>query len=191
MFVVPVPKTFGPDDRLIWTIVANGQSASIPLRLHPDYVVDPFTEVAVGNTPPAVRFEEKGPATQGPIAQVGAAPARTASTSSPMTLTLWATDDMKYTSGTSAPLSRPRPPVVVTWSKYRGPGEVVFEKAKPAVEALSEAGRAPFNGKATTTVKFGEPGDYVLHVTANDYSGEGGGGFVCCWTTAVMKVSVR
>jgi hypothetical protein len=39
-------------------------------------------------------------------------------------------------------------------------------------------------------VKFGEPGDYVLHVTANDYSGEGGGGFVCCWTTAMVKVSV-
>ncbi len=57
MFVVPVPKTFGPDDRLTWTIVANGQRASIPLRLHPDYVIDPFTEISVGNTPPAVRFE--------------------------------------------------------------------------------------------------------------------------------------
>ena len=60
MFVVPVPKTFGPNDRLTWTIVANGQSASIPLRLHPDYVIEPFSEIAVGNTPPAVRFEEKG-----------------------------------------------------------------------------------------------------------------------------------
>ena len=190
MFVVPVPKTFGPDDRLTWTIVANGQTASIPLRLHPDYVIDPFTEIAVGNTPPAVRFEEKGPATQGPIAQVSAAPARTASTSSPMTLTLWATDDMKYTSGTSAPLSTPRPPVVVRWSKYRGPGSVAFDKARPSVEKLAE-GSAPFNGKATTTATFSEPGEYVLHVIANDYSGDGGGGFVCCWTTAVMKVSVR
>ena len=48
------------------------------------------------------------------------------------------------------------------------------------LSALSEAGKAPFSGKATTTVKFSEPGDYILHVTANDYSGEGGGGFVCC-----------
>jgi hypothetical protein len=107
-----------------------------------------------------------------------------------MTLTLWATDDMKYTSGTSAPLSRPRPPVIVTWSKYRGPGDVVFETATPAVDALSAARTAPFSGKATTSVKFSEPGEYVLHVTANDYSGEGGGGFVCCWTTAMVKVSV-
>ena len=191
MFVVPVPKTFGADDRLTWTLVANGQTTSIPLRLHPDYVIDPFSEIAVGNTPPAIRFEENGPVTQGPMAQISAAPVRTASPLSPMTLMLWATDDMKYTSGTSAPLTRPRPPVLLTWSKYRGPGDVVFEKTKPAVEAISEAGKAPFSGKATTTVKFSEPGDYILHVTANDYSGEGGGGFVCCWTTAMMKVTVK
>jgi hypothetical protein len=104
---------------------------------------------------------------------------------------LFAVDDMKYTSGTNAPLATPRPPVSITWSKYRGPGVVTFDKAKPAVEKLPDGGGAPFSGKATTTVKFSEPGEYVLHVTANDYSGEGGGGFVCCWTTAMVKVSVR
>ena len=36
-----------------------------------------------------------------------------------------------------------------------------------------------------------EAGDYVLHVTANDLSGEGGGGEVCCWTTAMVKVAVK
>ena len=41
MFVVPVPKTFGPDDRLTWTLVANGQTASIPLRLHPVHGIVP------------------------------------------------------------------------------------------------------------------------------------------------------
>jgi hypothetical protein len=30
----------------------------------------------------------------------------------------------------------------------------------------------------------------MLHVTANDFSGNGGGGSVCCWTTAIVKVSV-
>jgi hypothetical protein len=107
-----------------------------------------------------------------------------------MTLTLWATDDLKYTSGTNAPLSTPRPPVVVTWSKYRGPGDVVFDKTRPAVDKLPDAAGTPFSGKATTSVKFSEPGEYVLHLTANDLSGEGGGGFVCCWTTAMVKVSV-
>jgi len=47
-----------------------------------------------------------------------------------------------------------------------------------------------FSGKATTTVAFGEAGDYVLHVTVNDYSGDGGGGFQCCWTTSLVRVSV-
>jgi hypothetical protein len=193
MFVVPVPKAFDSQDRFTWTIVANGQSTSIPLRLHPDYLIEPFSEIAVNNTPPAVRFEEKEPAIQGPIARIAGAPARTASLASPLGLTLWATDDMKYTSGTGAPLRVQRPPVTVTWSKYRGPGAVTFDKAKPAVERLpaSESGGAPFSGKATTSVRFSEPGEYVLHVVANDYSGDGGGGFVCCWTTAMVKVSVR
>ncbi len=189
MFVVPVPSSFTAEDRLTWTIVANGQSTSIPLRLNPDYVIEPFTEIAVGNTPPAVRFDERGATFQGPIGRVTMAPGRLASVSSSMALTLWATDDMKYTSSTSAPVSTPRPPVSITWSKYRGPGTVVFDKDKPPVEKLADAS-APFSGKATVNVKFSEPGEYVLHVTANDYSGEGGGGFVCCWTTAMVKVSV-
>src|SRR5262249_13148154 len=84
VFAVPVPKTFGPNDRLTWTLVANGQSASIPLRLHPDYVIEPFSEIAVGNTPPVARFEDKGAGIQGPIAQVATAPTRMASVSSPM-----------------------------------------------------------------------------------------------------------
>jgi len=28
-------------------------------------------------------------------------------------------------------------------------------------------------------------------VTANDYSGEGGNGFQCCWTTGKVKVTVQ
>jgi len=31
----------------------------------------------------------------------------------------------------------------------------------------------------------------VLHVIANDYSGDGGGGFGCCWSTALLKVAVK
>ena len=48
-----------------------------------------------------------------------------------------------------------------------------------------------FNGKATTTATFSDPGEYVLHILLTDYSGEGGGGFQCCWTTGQVKVSVQ
>jgi len=190
MFAVPAPKDFKPTDSYIWTLTANGETASIPLRLLPDYVMSPFSEISVGNTPPVIGFEQNGRTVQGPLASIAAAPARTASVSAPLALTIWANDDMKYTSGTGAPMSTPRPPVSVRWSKYRGPGTVTFDKARPEVEKLS-AGEGGFSGKAVTNVKFGEAGDYMLHVTANDYSGDGGGGFGCCWTTALLKVSVK
>ena len=103
---------------------------------------------------------------------------------------IWFSDDMKFTSGTGSPVSASRQPVTMSISKYRGPGKVTFDKNRPAVEKQA-AGSSPFNGKATTTAKFSEPGDYVLHVIGNDYSGDGGGGFGCCWTTALLKVSVK
>lgn len=86
---------------------------------------------------------------------------------------------------------KPPPPVELTWSKYRSPGTVVFAPEQATVETLAGGTvNVPFSGKSTVTVSFSEPGDYVLHVTANDYSGDGGGGEVCCWTTALVKVSV-
>ena len=189
MFAVPVPKDFTAEQRLTWTIVANGQTTSIPLRLHPDYVVSPFKEIAAGNTPPILQFAQNGPPFQGPVASVATAVARTAVVGTALRLTLWATDDEKYTSGTNAPLRNPPPPVRLTWSKFRGPGEVTFDKARPPVEKLP-GGAAAFSGTATATATFSEAGDYLLHVTANDYSGDGGGGFQCCWTTALVKVAV-
>ena len=189
MFVVPVPKDFTADSRLTWTLVVNGQSTIIPLRLHPDYVVSPFTEIAAGNTPPVLQFVENGPKIQGPLAAIATAVTRTTTVAAPLPLTLWASDDEKYTSGTNAPLRNPPPPVRLLWSKFRGPGEVTFDKSNPPVEKLP-GGTAAFSGKSTAMATFSEPGDYVLHVTANDYSGDGGGGFQCCWTTALVKVTV-
>ena len=190
MFTIPVPRDFKPSDSYVWTITANGQTTQIPLRLHSDYVMSPFKEIAVGNTPPRIRFDAKGESTQGPLAQLATAPSREASLSSPFALTVWADDDMKYTSGTSAPMTNPRPPVIARFSKYRGPGTVTFDKARIEVEKLP-AGEGGFSGRATTNVKFSEAGDYVIHVIANDYSGDGGGGFGCCWSTALVKVNVK
>ena len=190
MFSIQAPRDFKPDDSITWTIVANGQSISIPFRLRPDYVMSPFSEIAVGNTPPVIKFDPNGKTIQGPIATVAGAPTRTATVSEGLVVPLYATDDMKYTSGTNAPMGRPRPPVTLRWSKYRGPGTVTFDKPRPEVEKVAQS-EGMFSGKATTTVKFSEAGDYVLHVSVNDYSGDGGGGFGCCWTTGLLKVSVK
>jgi len=191
VFTVAVPKDFTPEQRLTWTIVVNGQTMTIPLRVHPDYEVSPFVDVAVKNTPPIVRFEENGEPVQGPVARLSSSVSRRASVSSPLSLTVFVADDAKYASGTMALPRTPPPPVRLAWSKYRGPGTVTFEPAATAMETVAGGGiNVPFRGKETTRVKFSEPGEYALHVTAMDYSGEGGGGEVCCWTAALVRVSV-
>ena len=74
-----------------------------------------------------------------------------------------------------------------------GPGNVTFANENPPVEK-AECKAPPsteFSGKATTTATFSEPGDYVLRLVANDWSGDGGRGFQCCWSNAQVKVSVK
>jgi hypothetical protein len=34
------------------------------------------------------------------------------------------------------------------------------------------------------------PGEYILRGQSNDASGDGGGGFQCCWTNVHVKVTV-
>jgi hypothetical protein len=187
MFTVMVPANFA-DNKITWTIVANGKTTLIPASLKPDYEISPFIEAAVGNTPPVLSFAAKGASVQGP--QGLTVEGRT-KVETPLTLTVWVSDDAKLTTPSGARPKNLGPPVTLRWSKYRGPGEVRFDKAEPEIEAYQGNARAAFSGKATTIVKFSEPGLYVLHVVANDYSGEGGGGFQCCWTNGQVRVSVE
>jgi len=194
MFTVTVPKEFTPQQKLTWTLVANGQTTSIPLRMNLDYNVSPFGDDAnVGNKPPIIKFEDNGPTTTGPSAAMAKVNSTmTATVGQPLQLTLLAEDDAKYSSGTSAPMRNPPPPVEVHWSKYRGPGNVKFDSDKPKMEILKGGKVAePYSGKGVVTATFSEPGEYVLHAMVTDYSGFGGGGEVCCWTTAMVKVTVK
>jgi hypothetical protein len=186
IFTVTVPQNFGTD-KLIWTLVANGQTTSVPAHLDARWEIAPFVDVGIGNTPPIISFEEGGPSVQGPV---GINTALDATLRNPLTLNLWAADDAKTFQGGKLPDT---PPVTVTWSMFRGPGAVKFANNKPPVEKADGKWKTPqaFSGKATTTATFSEPGEYVLRVVANDWSGDGGGGFQCCWTNAQVKVSVK
>jgi hypothetical protein len=65
---------------------------------------------------------------------------------------------------------------------------VTFDKAKPEMKTLMGGQQdQPYKGQTSATAKFSEPGDYVLHALINDYSGAGE---FCCWTTALVKVTV-
>jgi hypothetical protein len=187
-FAVKVPADFG-ENKITWTIVANGKATAIPASLKPDYEISPLIEAAVGNTPPTISFSETGASVQGPQ---GMSSELTAKLGTPLALTVWVSDDAKFTTSSGAKPANPGPPVTLKWTKYRGPGAVTFAKDRPDVEkADRKESSAPFNGKATTTATFSEPGQYELHVTANDYSGEGGQGFQCCWTNGLVHVTVQ
>jgi len=176
VFTIRVPADFG-SKKLTWTIVANGKTASVPVGLHPDYEVEPFKDAANKNTPPILRLEQGGGPLQGPPRGIVATLGTTMP--QPVTLTLFASDDGVVTPDRRIPAS----PVTLTWSVFRGPGAVTFSSPKPSID--------PATGKATTTASFSAPGEYILRAQANDVSGEGGGGFQCCWTNAHIKVVVR
>ncbi len=188
MFAVKVPADFG-ENKITWTIVANGKTTVIPASLKPDYEISPFVEAAVGNTPPVLTFELGGPSVQGPQ---GLTTERSAKVGAPLPLTVWVSDDAKFTSSSGAKPENLGPPVTVHWTLYRGPAAVSFSNNRPAVEKIERKDSAAvFNGKATATATFSQPGEYILHIVANDYSGEGGRGFQCCWTNGQVKVSVQ
>jgi hypothetical protein len=189
VFTLTVPKSFGEDQKLTWTIVANGKTTSIPFGLNQNWVISPFID-ATDNTPPFIGFEEAGPFLQGPPR--GISRSLEVAAQAPLTLNIWAADDAKIPP-TFAQFAAMIPAISLTWTKFRGPGDVQFSNAKPKVEkaAFKAPPVATFTGKSTTTATFSEPGEYLLEIAANDISGAGGGGFQCCWTTAQVKVTVK
>ena len=194
MFMITVPKSFAKTQKITWTLVVNGVTSSIPFHMHTDYNITPMKSSEESpnrefNTPPVLRFEEAGAKFAGPTATLATALTRTATVGTPMPLTVWADDDALYSSGGNGPLTGDRPPVILTVSKYRGPGTVTVTPVK-FKDIKGGKPLEPYSGTAETAVTFSTPGEYVLHVNGGDQSGNGGGGSGCCWTTVVMKVTV-
>jgi hypothetical protein len=200
VFTINVPKDFG-NKRYTWTIVSNGKTASIPVGLVKGYQVEPFKDAAMGNEPPRLKFEENGKTFIGP--PVGIAATYTATVGQPLALTAWVTDVTGTDEATTPPRAQTPaadgaaaapagrggrggpavPPIRLSWHKFRGPGDVSFAEVSPKVDTAS-------GGKATTTATFSAPGEYIIRAQANDRTGDGGGGFQCCWTNAHVKVTV-
>ena len=185
VFTVTEPADFGTA-KLTWTLTANGVTTSIPGTLNPLWELSPFRD-ATGNTPPFLGFSAAGPFVQGPRGQSTSV---TATVSSLVSVDLWVADDASVAPGATRPMASP---VTLTWSQFRGPGSVVFVNAKPAAESadFDAPSGTVFRGKSAMTATFSEPGEYVLRVVANDWSGDGGRGFQCCWSNAQVKVSVK
>ena len=184
VFTVTVPKDFG-SNQLTWTLSVNGETNVIPASLNPLWELSPMRDVN-GNAPPFIGFSASGPFVLGPRGQ---SESLTTTLPNPITLALWVADDANLIPGETAPKA---PVGTIKWSKFRGPGSVTFANEKPIVETVdfSAPPETKFRGKAVTTATFNEPGEYVLHAVANDWSGEGGR-FQCCWSNAEVKVTVK
>jgi hypothetical protein len=177
VFTIKVPKDFG-DKRLTWTITANGQTNSIPVGVIKGYQVEPFLEAAQKNEPPRVRFDPKGPTFSGP--PVGIVASFNGTVGQPVTITGVAADGADNDPDLN-PIQLKQPPVSVSLSKFRGPGTIAFAEARPKVEK---------DGKFASTATFSAPGEYIVRVQVNDRSGDGGGGFQCCWTNVHVRVTI-
>jgi hypothetical protein len=167
VFTVPVPRDAKTE--VTWTLTVHGKTTSIPANLKPEFVIEPFKEVGgsfPGNTPPVVKLDAGGESIQGPV---GVTVTRSATVGVPMPLEVWATDD-------GLPPPTERRGVSVAWSLFRGPREVTFENPTPRLE----------QGKASTTVTFAEPGEYVLRAVATDGSAFSA---QCCWTNGYVRVT--
>jgi len=200
MFTVTVPKEFPRTQKITWTLTVNGTTTTIPFYMHIDYNISPFksTEEAPNrdfNKPAFIKFEENGPTFMGPSinpAMTTKVISKNATVGTPMPLTVWADDDALYSTGGNGPMAGARPAVSLVISKYRGPGNVTLGPGRITFETL-KGGKPlqPYSGKTTAQVNFSAPGNYLVLVTANDYSGNGGGGSGCCWTNALIKVAVK
>jgi hypothetical protein len=198
VFAIPMPKDFGTK-KLTWTLVANNQTSVVSFWMNPPYWIDFFKNTSNGNEPPVIRFARDGKTLTGPP-QDQIAQTLTGTVNQPVPLSLWASD---------RPASVPEPPpppgagrgrgrgrggegeeadIVVSWSKYRGPGDVVFAEEKVELQTKKDEKAIQ---EARTTATFAQPGDYWLLATINDESGDGGRGDQCCWTSAHVKVTVK
>ena len=177
VFAIVVPASF--EGQVLWSLTAGDETSAVPGHLRSEWQIDALREVTSGNTPPALSFRPGGKPGRGPR---GTRTEMEASLRDPLAVTLWATDDGVRKARAAGQPSR----LGLVWSKYRGPGAVLFGNSAPSIDEA---------GKAETTATFDEPGEYVLRVLAWDDSGGQAaimaGGFQCCWTNAYVEVSVR
>jgi hypothetical protein len=170
VYRVRVPSDFGKGV-VTWTIKANGKTQKAYGELLP---VEEITERIVmtrgnlnpgdddPNRPPSIAVDAIAAASVGaPIMLVAAvsddglpkprpaAPVRTPSTGDATTIQAQAN---------SSASARPRG-LTVTWMQLRGPAKAQFDRTGAI---------AVVDGKAASTVRFSEPGTYVLRATAND-----------------------
>jgi hypothetical protein len=167
VFSVRVPRDYG-DRTLVWTLRSHGETQKVVATLKPVWQIDRLRTTRGGNS-------EKISSNLPPAVTLQASATKLDAPGA-TTLSVSATDDgLPQRRGQSVGMT-------VLWAKYRGPGDVVFDSPEAKLAA----------GKATTSARFTEPGEYVLQAVVDDGSGESAGnfGYHCCWTNAQIRVTI-
>ena len=180
VLTIQVPGDFDGD--LTWTLTANAQPASIPVHLEAPYFIEPLRDAADGNEPPTIRFAQDGQEFVGP--PVGIVHRLTATVGRPLDLIAWTSDvkPPKRAHVSSIPRRESRA-VTLRWHLHRGPALVTFGQAVLGFEDSADQ-------NPRTTATFSAPGEYLLRAEVLDETGVGGRGFQCCWTSAIVQVTV-
>ena len=180
VFSVTVPPTWEDgEQRVVWTITANGVTYSVPGRVGVSALQLDYGPRAMGSVPPMVRFDPEGP--EGQHVQGVWGEPRTAKVGEPLTLQLW-TDEVSVRDPED--LVNREVDVEVTWFKHQGPAaEVSFEPWQITI--------AGGTGEATTAAVFSEPGEYVLRARVDNWgANDSTGGDQCCWSNAYVRVTI-
>jgi len=153
VFKVDVPKDWGPDKKLIWTLNVHGETCTAIGWLQPEWEVDEgvrqMNAGGAGLAPPEGNTAPK---------ITGGSPDQTAQVGKPLKLTASAIDDgiPKPRGGRGA-----RGGLSFHWILYRGPGPVAFSPPETT----------PVYGQpveTNTEVTFTVPGVYWLQAVASD-----------------------
>jgi hypothetical protein len=152
VFRVNVPKDWGPDQKLIWTVTSRGETCTAIGWLQPEWEVDDgvrqMNAGGAGLAPPA------DPPNIAPKITAGSSD-QTVEFGKPVKLSVSATDD-----GIPKPRG-PRGGLGIKWILYRGPAQVNFNPSEST----------PVYGKpleSTTEATFSRPGSYWLQAIASD-----------------------
>ena len=198
IFTVTIPGDYArADGRVVWTLHTPGHDEphSVPGRAGVEAYRLHYIPMAMGSLPPMLKLQEDGPELWGPMTLAG--DAREAST--------WAsgqnppgsvTNPLRMTATVGTPLAltvrvadridpdAEREPVAggARWFTHRGPALATFGEQPLEPDA---------DGRATTTVTFSEPGDYLVRVRADNFNPvDSTTGDQCCWTNGYVAVTV-
>jgi hypothetical protein len=179
VFTVTVPAGF--KGTVVWTLRNRGQSYSVPASAKTGAYRLQWP-MAMGSTPPLLRFDPGGKTGRGPVG-IHAAPLQTR-VGTPLPLKVWITDD-SVREKDPVPIKErvPRPAMNVLWYAHSGPARVVFAPPKQPIAELE--------GTAATAATFTQPGEYLLRVRVDNFGRvDTSAGNQCCWTNGYMKVTV-